>query len=269
MTPIAGIVLGASLLIGSTLECQPYSHVAKRALAHYFESHRARILAGASIVAFGAVALYVFVGGIWRVVTAREDPGRARLPESTLGIWSRRAYARCMGMLRRFASSHLSSLREDLGARPGRQAGLILRSLPRLLLVGTGVLWVWMTVLTMTLTDWQALTANRRTDPLKLSSFSHLVDVIANVALVPAIILVVVATARLLARDGALADSLDAFLITVGASVAVLALGSRAITLLWPALGTVNARVAWLGFAVWTCTAGVALRTRVQRPAPI
>jgi hypothetical protein len=66
MGAASGLFAAIAIAIGSGLECQPYSYVARYALAGYLRESRALIVIGSVFVGVGLVAIYTFIGGVWR-----------------------------------------------------------------------------------------------------------------------------------------------------------------------------------------------------------
>jgi hypothetical protein len=73
MGPASGLFAAGAIVLGSALECQPYSHVARPALASYLRENRALILIGSALVGVGLIALYTFIGGVWRRLSIHRE----------------------------------------------------------------------------------------------------------------------------------------------------------------------------------------------------
>jgi hypothetical protein len=268
-TPIvvaSGVCAAVGVVAGSLLECQPYSHVARGALAAYLLHRRAVVLIAVALVALGAVALYPLLGGIWRVATKPQRSSGVpaqRAAHSTLGAAAllrlRRFRARTRRGLADWAAwTALSPTSRHRLARLGGHVRTVL-------LLGSGIAWVWGTVAAASLTAWQTLSVTPHSDPARLAGIARVGDAVANATLAPAVVFVVVASARLLVRRDVFTDPAGAFLVSVSAAVAAGAIALRAVSVLWPNAVDVPPRLSWIAFAVWVGVVAVALRGALRR----
>ena len=77
MTATSGAVFAGSVLASSLLVYQPYSEASRNSLVVYLIQHRALVLSGVGLLGVGFLALYTFVGGVWRMVGIPRSAGRA------------------------------------------------------------------------------------------------------------------------------------------------------------------------------------------------
>ena len=74
LAPLGGFLFAALATAGWIAESQPYSHVAADALPEYLNDHLGLVLTATSLIGLGCTALYLFLGGAWRIVSNRMSP---------------------------------------------------------------------------------------------------------------------------------------------------------------------------------------------------
>jgi hypothetical protein len=260
-----GVLLAIGVITGSILVCQPYAHVARGALRDYLRDHRAVILTGLSLVAVGALGLYAVTGGLWRILR-RPQPDGPRPSATRSLLWTefidgcRIAVRRTQAAVEALVAPVWGALQRRRKAAKGRALGAVL--------IGSGVAWVWMTLISTSLTAWQTLAASHAASARRYASFARAIDVVANATLVPATIFVVVASVWLLTRWDLLEDPLERFSVAVSGILAVVLIAIRGISLLWPAVGHVPPQWPWIGFAAWVGVVSLAIRAPLGRRTP-
>jgi hypothetical protein len=209
---LSGVVTAAGLLAGTQIECQPYSHVAGRALATYLREHRLHVLTGAALAGIGFAAMYPFLGGIWRAISTQR------------------------------------------GKREHTAASL--------LIVGTGLLTVSLALLSNSLIAWQALSATKTTHHATIesaASVAKVADVMANLALVPTVVLIGSATIWLLLRIDL---SECRFLIAVAGAGGLVLVTLRVASLARIVSLHPSATSGWIGLGAWAGTVTIAFRLK-------
>src|SRR5205807_887708 len=101
IAPRSGMIFAVTVALGTALECQPYSHVLSGGLADYLRDRRGFVLAGTGLAALGSIALYMLIGGVWRLMTLPTTPDRTpqlRAPSALTGFCQK-----AVGRLREWA----------------------------------------------------------------------------------------------------------------------------------------------------------------------
>jgi hypothetical protein len=205
------------MLLGSSLETQPYTHTVPARLVHYLHTNRPLVIAGAAALVVGVSALHPLLGAIRRV--ARQQPQTTR---------GRRA--RALGVTTMFTAA---------------------------------ALWIWGTMVALALTIWVTLTPN---SVGQVQSFMHDVNVLANVTLAPAEILIIGVTAWLVHYHNEIPG--NRVLVVLGGAIGGTLVLLRGAAVLWPFVLSLAPRWAWLGLAVWVASTALMLRYSVKFEGP-
>jgi hypothetical protein len=137
------------------------------------------------------------------------------------------------------------------------------RPLAAALLIGSAIVFVWGTVVAMTLTAWQALTVNGSTNATQFASFARVIDALTNATLAPALLFIIATTFWLKRRPHKLRA--DPKLIGAGAILGSVLIATRGISVLWPNTLQITPQLAWIGLAIWVFTVAITLAVRERR----
>jgi hypothetical protein len=236
IVPASGLLAGLTLLAGTLLCCQPYSHIAPGQLHNYIRHDRALVLGGAALVGVGLAALYTLIGGVWRAVAVRRsEDRRARRRAAWLIVGS--------GMLFAWTTIGVLTLEAWQALRITHGVQLHHHDLAAFMRVLDTV-------------------QNAALVPLLVFMFSSSVYLLLSTGTsqdppVPA-------SSRVGPRASQPAPEVDAGLVATGLIIGLGLILVRAVLLLWPSDGHAAAWLCWVGFAIWVLAIACALRYRLR-----
>lgn len=141
--------------------------------------------------------------------------------------------------------------------------------LARWLVVGSGVAWIWGTVVSLTLTAWQTLAVTKDSNSAAVASFARAIDAVANAMLLPAGVFVLGTTFWLLRPPDVLRNQFARVVVATAGGCAALLILLRGASARHLAFGNLDPRFAWIALAAWVAVAALALRDPADRLGPI
>jgi hypothetical protein len=249
IAPRTGLIVSLGLVAGYALAYQPYSHLQRSFLAHYFISHRGEVIASTVSVGLGAVAFYALVGGLWRLVTTPLRPERNEMVRNSAPRF-----------VRRFASWWWGAMSHRKKGSSGSRTHRTLVRATELAVLGAAVLWSWGTLASLTITAWQALDVKGKPNPFHVAQVTRVADIVANATMLPAAILVAVVTAWLVFRCDLAPTEGASVGVALVALAAFIGLIIRLVELCLFSRAGVNPQVVWFLFALWLGVVAMWLR---------